>query len=369
MQAKRISNLQKRLTTSLIMKKRIKKLLEYIIPQRIAVQLGSRNTCFMNEEGNIENLLTTVFEDGKEYSGKYLCAGDFWCHTEGLYRYLWPVCRREVTNIEAASFFFKYLFSKLFHYKPLRVYSSVSTGTSEGDFRGLVYSILSNRQVKNASFVFEPIAAAVGMGLDIQREIYILDIGHTSSVFSIISDCKVKFAHGIYSPCICDEVLYALKMKMVDNNILVSERMLIRILRTIKDKGKYVVHGPNPKTALPMQFEITREQVFSCYSPMIKSIINRVKAFMKEKNLSFSVESPLYLIGGGSCLAGISEIFAKQGINVVIPEDSDRVIARGLQKIAMNKCAYPIDREKVVFCEVKSPKQVRNAQRLLPLRD
>ena len=102
---------------------------------------------------------------------------------------------------------------------------------------------------------------------------------------------------------------------------------------------------------------------------MIMSIIDKVKSFMKEKNLSFSADSPLYLIGGGSCLAGMSEIFAEQGINVVIPENSDRVIVKGLHRIAMNKCDYPIDREKVVFREVKSFKQVRNARRLLPLYD
>ena len=352
------------------MKNAFKKILEYIIPQRIALQVGSRNTYLMDEEGNIECLLTTVFEEGKEHSGKYLCAGGFWCHTEGSYRYLWPICRREVcNNLEASSFFFKYTFSRLFHFKPLRIYSSVSPGTTDIDFRGLVDAVLSSKQVKKASFVFEPIAAAIGMGLDIEKENYILDIGHTSSMFSVISNNRVKYAHDIYSPCICDEVLNALKRVMMENNIRVSEGMLLRILTTIKDKEEYVVHGTNSVTALPMQFTITREQVISCYSPTIRSIIDRVKSFMKEKKLSFSAESPLYLIGGGSCLAGISKIFAEQGINVVIPENSDRVIAKGLHRIAMNKCNYPIDREKVVFREVKSFKQVRNARRLLPLYD
>ena len=92
------------------MKNAFKKILEYIIPQRVALQVGSRNTCLMDEEGNIECLVTTVFEEGKEHSGKYLCAGGFWCHTEGEYRYLWPICRREVCNVEASSFFFKEIF-------------------------------------------------------------------------------------------------------------------------------------------------------------------------------------------------------------------------------------------------------------------
>ena len=352
------------------MKNAFKKILEYIIPQRIALQVGSRNTCLMDEEGNIECLLTTVFEEGEEHSGKYLCAGGFWCHTEGLYRYLWPICRREVcNNLEASSFFFKYIFSRLFHFKPLRIYSSVSPGTTDMDFRGLVDAVLSSKQVKKASFVFEPIAAAIGMGIDMQKENYILDIGHTSSVFSVVSDYKVKYAHGIYSPCICDEVLFALKNVMMENNIRVSERKLLRIMRTIKDEDEYIVYGPNPYSTVPIQFTITREQIIACYSPMIMSIIDKVKSFMKEKNLSFSADSPLYLIGGGSCLAGISKIFAEQGINIVIPENSDRVIVKGLHRIAMNKCGYPIDREKVVFREVKSFKQVRNVRRLLPLYD
>lgn len=351
------------------MKNAFKKIFEYFIPQRIALQVGSRNTCLMDKEGNIDSLLTVVYEVGEEHSGEYLAAGDIHCYAEGESRYLWPICRREVCNVEVSSFFFKYIFSRHFRYKPLHIYSSVSPATPEVGFRGLVDAVLSSKQVKKASFVFEPIAAAIGMGLDIQKESYILDIGHTSSMFSVISDCRVKYAHDIYSPCISDEVLNALNRVMMENNIRVSERMLLRILRVIKNEDKYTVHGPNPITAVPMQFTITREQVISCYSPMIRSIIDKVKAFMSEKNLSFSTESPLYLIGGGSCLTGIAEIFAEQGINVVIPENSDTMIAKGLHKISMNKCDYPIDRDKVVFREVKSFKQVRDARRLLPPHD
>lgn len=353
------------------MKNAFKKIFEYFIPQRIALQVGSWNTCLMDEEGNIDSLLTIVYEVGIPYSGKYLLAEELhaFTHANRITRILWPIYRREVCNVGFFSFFFKDIFSRHFRFKPLHIYSSVSPATTEVYFRRLVDAVLSGRQVKKASFVFEPIAAAIGMGIDVQKENYILDIGHTSSIFSVISDGRVKYAHDIYSPCISDEVLNALKRVMRENNIRVSEAVLRRILWVIKDEDKYTVHGPNPVTALPMQFTITREQVISCYSPIIRSIIDKVKAFMSEKNLSFSAESPLYLIGGGSCLAGMAEIFAEQGINAVIPEDSDTVIAKGLHKIAMNKCDYPINREKVVFREVKSFKQVRDARRLLPLHD
>lgn len=351
------------------MKNAFKKIFEYLIPQRIALQVGSRNTCLMDEEGNIDYSLTTVLEYGEEHSGKYLGAGSDLICTGSPSRFIWPICRREVCDVEASSFFFKDIFSRHFRYKPLHIYSSVSPATTEVYFRRLVDAVLSGRQVKKASFVFEPIAAAIGMRLDIQKDNYILDIGHTSSIFSVISDSRVKYAHDIYSPCISDEVLNALKRVMKENNIRVSEAVLRRIPWVIKDKDEYVVHGPNPNTAEPMQFTITREQVISCYSPMIRSIIDKVKAFMSEKNLSFSAESPLYLIGGGSCLTGIAESFAEQGINVVIPENSDTMIAKGLHKIAMNKCDYPIDRDKVVFREVKSFKQVRDARSLLPPHD
>ena len=351
------------------MKSAFKKLLEYFIPQRIALQLGSRNTCLIDEDSNIDHLQTIVFEEGELHSGKYLRVGSLQIHTEVESRFLWPICRREVCNVEVSSFFFKDIFSRRFRFKPLHIYSSVSPDTTEVDFRGLVDAVLSCKQVKKASFIFEPIAAAIGMGLDIEKESYILDIGHTSSIFSVISDNRVRNAHAIYSPCLSDDLLYELKRVMMENNIRVSEAMLGRIPWVIKDEDKYTVHGTNSVTALPMQFTITRKQVIACYSPMIMNIIDKVKDFMKEKDLLFSAESPLYLIGGGSYLVGIAEIFAEQGINVVIPEDSDEVIAKGLHKIAMNKCDYPIDRDKIIFREVKCFKKVRDARRLLPLRD
>lgn len=339
------------------MKNVLDKLLKYIIPQRIALQIGSWKTYIIGEDGDVKDLQSSVIVEKK--SEKNLVAGyDFVCIDRGLANWhkVWPIMRREVVRFEDACFYFNYIFSKYFYRKSLHIFSSVSPCTMDVEFRALIDAIFSSRQVSKASFVFEPIAAAIGMGLDLQREIYILDIGHTASIFSVISDNELKYAHDIYSPCIRDEALSALERIKIEKRIHISKRQLMHILSTIKEKDTCLVYALNAFTHEPMNFEMTREQVISYYSPTIMSLIDKVKAFMIEKDISLSAESPLYLIGGGSCLAGIREMFAEAGLEVIIPKDSNRVIALGLHKIALEKFDHSIDREKIVFKDIKSIK-------------
>lgn len=44
-------------------------------------------------------------------------------------------------------------------------------------------------------------------------------------------------------------------------------------------------------------------------------------------------------------------MFAEAGIEIIIPKDSDKVIALGLHKIAQEKFDYSIDRKNVIFKE------------------
>ena len=93
------------------MKNALKKLLEYIIPQRIALQIGSWKTYIVEENGDFEDLESSVIVE--EEFGKNMFAGvEYVCINKGLVNWhkVWPINRREVVRFEDAYFYFKYIY-------------------------------------------------------------------------------------------------------------------------------------------------------------------------------------------------------------------------------------------------------------------
>ena len=87
------------------MKSLLKKLLKYIIPQRIALQIGSWKTYIVEEDGNVKDLQSSVIVEEK--FGKNMVAGiDSVCIDRGLVNWhkVWPITRREVVRFEDACF-------------------------------------------------------------------------------------------------------------------------------------------------------------------------------------------------------------------------------------------------------------------------
>ena len=88
------------------MKSLLKKLLKYIIPQRIALQIGSWKTYIIGEDGDVKDLESSVIVEEK--FGKNMVAGvDFVCIDRGLVNWHkeWPIKRREVARFEDACFY------------------------------------------------------------------------------------------------------------------------------------------------------------------------------------------------------------------------------------------------------------------------
>ena len=147
----------------------------------------------------------------------------------------------------------------------LRMVIGVPSGSTEVELRA-VRDSAEHAGAREAYLIYEPMAAAIGVGLDVlaPEGNMIVDIGGGSTEIAVISlggivaDQSLRIAG--------DELTRDIQEYMSrQHNVKVSERMAERIkinvgsaLTELGDQAPedYVVHGPNRITALPMEVPV-----------------------------------------------------------------------------------------------------------------
>ena len=166
--------------------------------------------------------------------------------------------------------------------------------------------------------VFEPMAAAIGVGIDVlaPEGNMIVDIGGGTteiaviSLGGIVSNKSIRMAGDDLT---ADIVEYMRRQ----HNVKVSERMAERIkinvgsALTVLDEAPedYVVHGPNQMTALPMEVAVSYQEIAHCLDKSISkieaAILSALDKRLRDKmNIQFHIaEDPLHAVAKGTGVA------------------------------------------------------------------
>jgi len=217
----------------------------------------------------------------------------------------------------------------------------IPSGSTEVEIRAVRDSI-ENAGGRDIYLIYEPIAAALGIGIDVTAPngCMIVDIGGGSteiaviSLGGIVSNKSIRIA----GDDLTDDILeYMGRM----NNIKVGEHTaeLIKLnvgsaLSELDNPPEdYIVHGPNRMTALPMQVPVSYQEIALCLEKSISKIESAVLSAMEQtppELFSDIVKSGIYLAGGGALLRGLDKrLTDKLGIQFHIAEDPLRAVARG----------------------------------------
>ncbi len=148
----------------------------------------------------------------------------------------------------------------------LRMVIGVPSGSTEVELRA-VRDSAEHADGRDVYLIFEPMAAAVGIGIDVEAPEgnMIVDIGGGSTEIAVISLGGIVTNQSIRVAG--DELTADIQEYMArQHNIKVSERMAERIkihvgsalseLPEEEAPEDYVVHGPNRITALPMEVSV-----------------------------------------------------------------------------------------------------------------
>ena len=224
----------------------------------------------------------------------------------------------------------------------LKMVIGVPSGSTEVELRA-VRDSAEHAGGREVYLIFEPMAAAIGIGLDVlaPEGNMIVDIGGGSTEIAVISlggivaDKSLRVAG--------DELTADIQEYMSrQHNVKVSERMAERIKihvgAAMTDLGEdapedYVVHGPNRITALPMEVPVCYQEIAHCLEKTIAKIETAVLSALEEtppELYADIVKNGIWLTGGGALLRGLAKrLTDKINIEFKVADDPLHSVAKG----------------------------------------
>lgn len=196
---------------------------------------------------------------------------------------------------------------------------------------------------REVSIIEEPIAAAIGAGIDISKPCgnMIVDIGGGTSDIAVISlggtvvSASIKIAGDDF-----DEAIVRYMRKK--HNLLIGERtaedLKIKIGSCYKraEVDYMDVRGRNLVTGLPKTVTVTSEETEEALKETTSQIVEAVHSVLERTPPELTAdiaERGIVLTGGGALLRGLEELLeSKTGINTMTAEDPMKCVAIGTGK-------------------------------------
>lgn len=190
--------------------------------------------------------------------------------------------------------------------------------------------------------IYEPMAAAVGIGLDVQaaRGNMIVDIGGGTTEIAVISlggivvQDSIKVAGDVLTGDIMQFMRQQHNIKVGEGT---AEQIKIRVgsvLTKLEEEPEPMkVNGPNLMTAHPVEATVTYQEIATCLDKSIARIETGILHVLEQtppEPYSDIVEGGIYLSGGGALLRGLAKRLSdKVNIQFHVAEDPLRAVARG----------------------------------------
>lgn len=253
-----------------------------------------------------------------------------------------PLRQGVISNYSVTEQMIKYFIQKAVgkrSYKKPRISICVPSGATE----------VETKAVEDASFqagarevfiVEEPLAAAIGVGIDISKPCgnMVVDIGGGTTDIAVISlgatveSTSVKVAGDDFD----DAIVRYMRKK---HNLLVGERTAEEIKIGIgtcfkkTEVKKMEVRGRNLVTGLPKIIEVTSEEVEEALREATTQIVEAIHGVLENTPPELSADIAvrgIVLTGGGCLLDGLEELIeSKTGINTMTAEDPMTAVAIG----------------------------------------
>ena len=188
--------------------------------------------------------------------------------------------------------------------------------------------------------VEEPIAAAIGAGIDISRPSgnMIVDIGGGTcnvailSINGIVVSQSLKIGGDDFDEAIVKYVKNTFGLMIGEQ---AAEEIKIHIGTAFErpEKTSMEVNGRDLVTGLPKTVRITSEDTREALKDTVGQIVDAVHSVLERTPPELAadvVDRGIVLVGGGALLGGLEELIeAKTGVNTVTAEDPMTAVAVG----------------------------------------
>ncbi len=223
----------------------------------------------------------------------------------------------------------------------LRVVIGIPSGSTEVERRAVKNSA-EHCGAKEVYLIYEPMAAAVGIGLDVEAPEgnMIIDIGGGTceiaviSLGGIVTHKSLRVAGDAFTSNIKEH------MRKV-HNIRIFERTAEEIKKNVgsamssleNPPSDFVVRGPHQMTALPVEIPVTYTEVAQALDKSVVQIENAVLEVLENTPPELYADiykNGIHLTGGGALLRGLDKrLSEKTKLPVIVADEPLLAVARG----------------------------------------
>lgn len=200
---------------------------------------------------------------------------------------------------------------------------------------------------KNIQMVEKPIAAAVGLGLNVKdaKGIMIVDVGAETTEVSVLSLGGIVLSKLLQLGGNKFDLAIASAIKKKYNLIIGNKtaRMLKQGVGTVIETETTTMKavGRDIVTGLPIQMEIESSLIHQAITEHIKQLMDAVKIILEKTPPELSsdiIENGIYLTGGASQLTNLNQLMnTVTGLEINVGPQPSESVVRGLMKIATDK--------------------------------
>lgn len=331
------------------------------LTQELAIDLGTANTVIFQDDQIVLDEPSLVAIDN--LSGKLVALGKqaklMYERTNPNIKAIRPMKDGVIADFNAAELmikgFIKNVNSK--HHSlftpNIKCVIGIPSGSTEVEIRA-VRDSAEHAGGHDVYLIYEPMAAALGIGLDVlaPKGNMVVDMGGGTAEIAVISlggivvQASIDTAGDVFTN---DIQQYLRQQYNIRVGEITSEKIKIAVGAVTTDLEEepepFVVSGPNMVTAKPVSITVGYQEIAHCLDKSVSKIEQGIMTVLEQtppELYADIVENGIFLSGGGSLLRGIAKRFSEK-INIPfhVADDPLRAVARGTCLALKGTDTYP----------------------------
>ncbi|WP_423146391.1 rod shape-determining protein [Rubrolithibacter danxiaensis] len=326
-----------------------------LFTKEIAIDLGTANTLiFHNDSVIVDEPSIVAFDRG---NNKMIAVGRQAMQMEGKthanIKTVRPLQDGVIADFSAAEHMLRGMINlinkdKKWFFPSLRMVICIPSGITEVEKR----AVRDSAEIAGAKDVFmihEPMAAAIGIGIDVEAPMgnMIIDIGGGTTEIAVIalsgivSDQSIRVAGNNFD----SDIIHYIRRQ---HNVMIGERTAEKIKMEVGSAlpelldppSDFAIQGRDLLTGTPKEVTVSYTEIAHCLDKSISKIEEAILRALEitPPELSADIyQTGIYLTGGGALLRGLDKrIAAKTKLPVHVADDPLRAVARGTNTALKN---------------------------------
>jgi len=329
------------------------------LTQELAIDLGTANTIILYNDKIVVDQPSIVAIDHS--TGKMIAIGEqaraMHGKTHENIRTIRPLRDGVIADFNAAEQMIRGMINMINTKNPiftpsLRMVIGIPSGSTEVEIRA-VRDSAEHAGGRDVYLIYEPMAAALGIGLDVMAPegSMVVDIGGGTTEIAVIAlggivcNKSVRIAGDGFT---ADIQAYMRQQHNVKIGERTAEDIKINVGSALPDldnpPADFIVRGPNLMTALPIEVPVSYQEIAYCLDKSLSKIESAIFNVLEQtppELYADIVRKGIYLAGGGALLRGLDKrLTEKVNIPFHVAEDPLHAVARGTS-IALKNLTFP----------------------------